>query len=64
MSNQKLKIIYSLKLHLQLQQMGFVYLTEMQNPHNPAFICWVYEDTDAFHKAFDKLLAEGGHRVG
>lgn len=61
--NKNLKVIYSLKLHIQLQNLGFKYLIEMKNPSNPAFLCWVYEDTEAFHNAFDKLLAEGGHRI-
>ena len=64
MSNQNVKIIYSLKIHIALQQQGFQYLTEMKNPHNPAFNCWVYEDTDAFHKAYDELLTKGGHHRG
>ena len=32
MSNQNVKIIYSLKLHIALQKKGFVCLTEMKNP--------------------------------
>ena len=64
MSNQKLKVIYSLRLHLQLQELGFVYLTEMKNPHKPAFNWWVYEETDALRKAYDELLTKGGHRRG
>ena len=40
MSNQNVKIIYSLKMHIALQAQGFVYLTEMKNPNNPRFNCW------------------------
>ena len=58
MSNQKIKVVYSLKMHIALQQMGFVYLTEMKNPNNPYFNCWVYEETPAFAKAFDALIKE------
>lgn len=59
MSNQNIKIIYSLKMHIALQAQGFVYLTEMKNPNNPRFNCWVYEETPEFMKAFDALLGGG-----
>ena len=58
MSNQKLKIIYSLRIHLALQQQGFVYLTEMKNPQNMRFNCWVYEATPELLAAFYALLKE------
>lgn len=60
MSNQNVKVIYSLKIHIALQQQGFAYLTEMKNPNNPNFNCWVYEATPALISAFDALLREGG----
>lgn len=59
MQNQKVKIVYSLKIHIILQQMGFVYLTEMKNPNNSRLNCWVYEETPEFLKAFNTLV-EGG----
>jgi hypothetical protein len=34
MSNSKVKIIYSLRIHIALQQMGFQCQTEMKNPQN------------------------------
>lgn len=52
------KIIYSLRLHLALQRMGFRSLTEMKNPQNPNFNCWVYDNTEELAKAFDTLLKE------
>lgn len=58
MSNQNIKVIYSLKMHIALQTQGFVYLTEMKNPNNPRFNCWVYEATPDFLAAFDALLGE------
>ena len=61
MSNQNVKIIYSLKLHIALQKRGFICLTEMKNPHNPQYNCWVYAATPEFLAAFDALL-EGGSR--
>ena len=59
MSNTKYKIIYSLKIHIALQSQGFNAETEMKNPNNPRFNCWVYEETPELLKAFDALLQEG-----
>ena len=50
------RIVYSLRVHLALQKMGFNYLVEMRNPQKPQFNCWVYEATPAFTEAMDKLL--------
>lgn len=61
MSNAKYKIIYSLQLHIALQALGFVHETEMKNPKNPRFNCWVYEETPELLKAFDSLV-KGGSR--
>ena len=58
MSNQKLKVIYSLRIHLALQRLWFTYLTEMKNPHNQQFNCWVYEETPELLSAFDLLVKE------
>ena len=59
MSNAKYKIIYSLQLHIALQALGFAHETEMKNPNNPRFNCWVYAETPEFLKAFDALLGGG-----
>ena len=61
MSNIKYKIIYSLKLHIALQSLGFVAQTEMKNPKNPRFNCWVYEETPEFAQTYDSLLKKEGH---
>ena len=61
MSNLNVKIIYSLKLHIALRQLGFKYVTEMRNPKDMRYSCWVYEATPEFLEAFDKLLREAGH---
>lgn len=58
MSNQNVKIIYSLKIHIELQKQGFTYLTEMKNPNNPRFNCWVYAETPDLLAAFDALVEE------
>jgi len=60
MSNTNFKIIYSLKIHLALQKKGFKYETEMKNPRNPLYNCWVYEATPQLISAFDELLGGGG----
>ena len=58
MPNSSHKIIYSLKIHIALQQLGFKSITEMRNPQNQYFNCWVYEATPELLEAFDKLLKE------
>lgn len=60
MSNQNLKIVYSLRMHLELQEKGFKCLTEMKNPQNIRFNCWVYEETPEFMKAFDEYIRRTG----
>ena len=61
MSNIKYKIIYSLKIHIALQAQGFSAQTEMKNPNNPRFNCWVYEETPELLEAYDSLLKKEGH---
>lgn len=60
MSKQNYKIIYSLRIHLKLQELGYRYLTEMKNPANIRFNCWVYEATPELLEAFDNILQENG----
>jgi hypothetical protein len=59
MPNLKVKIVYSLRIHIGLQQLGFSYMTEMKNPKNPHLNCWVYQVAPALLKAFDSLVKEG-----
>ena len=59
--NQNVKIVYSLKVHIELQRLGFTPLTEMKNPNNPRFNCWVYAATPDLLAAFDATL-RGGNR--
>lgn len=59
MPNSKLKIVYSLRIHIGLQQQGFMYITEMKNPQNPHLNCWVYKETPELLSAFDSLVKEG-----
>jgi hypothetical protein len=56
MSSTKFKIIYSLQIHIALQSLGFAPVTEMKNPKNPKYNCWVYEESKELLEAFDALL--------
>ena len=58
MPNQKVKIVYSLRIHVALQQKGFVHITEMKNPQNPHLNCGVYAVTPDFTAAFEALMGE------
>lgn len=59
MPSTKTKIVYSLRVHVQLQQMGFAHITEMKNPGNQRFNCWVYAATPEFEEAFELLMRQG-----
>lgn len=63
MSKVKHKIIYSLWIHIELQAQGFSYITEMKNPKNPQYNCWVYEETPELLEAFCALI-KGGRENG
>ena len=56
------KIVYSLRIHMELQRMGFHYEVEMRNPKNQHLNCWVYEATPELLEAFDKII--GGMQNG
>lgn len=58
MPNQKVKIVYSLRIHVALQQQGFVHITEMKNPKNPHLNCWIYAATPDFIASFEALIEE------
>ena len=57
-SNLKTKIVYSLRIHIQLYQLGFSPITEMKNPKNSNLNCWVYAATPDFLAAFNSLVGE------
>ena len=58
MPNTKVKIIYSLRIHIALQQQGFAHITEMKNPQNPHLNCWVYAASPDFLAALEALMRE------
>ena len=57
---QNVKIIYSLRIHIALQKLGFIALAEMKNPNNSKYNCWVYEETPELLEAFDRVVTEYG----
>ena len=59
-SNNKMKIVYSLRVHIQLQNMGFNHIYEMKNPNMPQFYCWVYESSPEFLAAFEAIIKGRG----
>lgn len=59
MPNTNIKIIYSLRIHIALQKLGFAYETEMKNPKNPHLNCWVYPATPELKAALEALIGEG-----
>lgn len=62
MPNSKIKIIYSLRVHIALQQLGFAHITEMKNPKHPHLNCWVYAVTPELLASLDALIGEGGRK--
>lgn len=56
MRNTKLKIIYSLRVYVELQQRGFKHISMMPNPKNENLNCWIFEATDEFLDALDEII--------
>lgn len=56
------KIIYSLKVMLQLVELGHNPTETMPNPKYPRFNCWIFKVDDAFQHDLDKVL--GGEKCG
>ena len=62
MLNSKIKIIYSLRVHIALQQLGFAHMTEMKNPKHPHLNCWVYAVTPDLLASLEALIGEGSRK--
>lgn len=56
------KIIYSLKIMLQLVEMGNLPVSTMENPKYSEYKCWVFEMTDKLQHDLDIVL--GGPKDG
>ena len=50
------KIIYSLKVMVQLVEMGNIPILTMENPKYPDYKCWVFEMTEKFQNDLDIVL--------
>lgn len=53
---QNAKVIYSLRIFLELQKQGFMPIATMPNPNDQKLMCWVFERTPEFIKALDQIL--------
>ena len=53
---QKYKTIFSLRVRLALRNMGFEPIMESVNPYKNNLKCWVYEETEEFIAALNKVL--------
>lgn len=58
MLNTNIKVVYSLRIHIKLQQLGYCCVAEMKNPQNHKYNCWVYEATPNFLASFEALMKE------
>ena len=60
MQNQdtKCKVVYSLRIFIKLNDLGFQPKATMPNPNNNKLNCWVYEATPDFLAAFEALVGE------
>ena len=52
----KNKIIYSLRINVELQLRGFKPILTMENPKYDGLMCWVYENTEEFSRTLDSLI--------
>ena len=50
------KIIYSLRIYLELEKLGFTPISTTSNPQKPNFMCQIYEKTPELMEALDQLL--------
>lgn len=52
------KIIYTLKLMVQLVEMGHQPVTAMPNPRHPNLTCWVFKNTEEFQRDLSLILGD------
>ena len=50
------KIIYSLRIMLDLVEAGFIPFTTMPNPKYPQYDCWIFKRSEEFDAALDCIL--------
>ena len=54
--NSNVKIVYSLRVHTQLQLLGFKHIGMMPNPQDEKYSCWIYERTPEFMNALTAII--------
>jgi len=57
--NSNYKIIYSLRIRLELRKRGFEPLIELINPYKQYLKCWKFLDTEEFEIALSEIMREG-----
>lgn len=53
---QKTKIVYSLRIFLTLQRMGFYPISTTMNPQNNKLMCWIFARTPEFEEALTAAI--------
>ena len=53
------KIIYSLRVYLSLQELGFEPIATMPNPNNNSLMCWVFNKTPELLQSLDNIIKGG-----
>ena len=43
---------------LELIKQGFIPVGKLPNPEYDGFMCWIFDDTDEFHKVFEELTGK------
>ena len=56
---QKYKTIFSLRVRLALRALGFEPVMESDNPYKEGLKCWMFEETEEFLEAFDRVMGGG-----
>lgn len=50
------KIIYSLRIYLELKERGIEPVATTENPKKSNFICWIYEKTPELDIALKEIM--------
>lgn len=58
MPDQKNKIIYSMRIMIQLVEAGFMPKGTIPNPKDVRYNCWVFELTPELQATLDRIYAE------
>lgn len=58
---RKTRIIYSMRIAMELIQMGHIVLTTIPNPEEPKYTSWIFAVDDSFER--DLEILKGGARI-